>query len=231
MMSKRVSRRAALMFGAAAAIPHSAFAQRPTIRIGVFTDFSGPYRDFGGQVAVAAVRQAIQNFCDHGFSVDVVSADHQSKPDIGAAIARQWCDTGDVDLVTDLTTSSVALAVNGVVREKNKVLITSSVGTTDLTGPQCSPNTVQWTFDVYMLAKATAAAVVKNGDNSWSIIYADYLFGQQLARYTDRFVTELGGKVLSSTPYPFPGTTDFSSFLLRAGQRRWVLGDGWRRPS
>ncbi|MBV9248117.1 MAG: ABC transporter substrate-binding protein, partial [Acetobacteraceae bacterium] len=223
--SSLLSRRAALTFGALATLPWAASAQQITIRIGVLTDHSGPYRDFGGQGAVAAVRQAVRDFGNQGFSVDVVSADHQNKPDIGAAVARQWCDTQGVDMLIDLTTSSVALAVNGVVREKNKVLITSSVGTTDLTGPQCSPNTVQWTFDVYMLPKATTTAVVKSGGDSWYIIYADYVFGQQLARYASQFVTDLDGKVLGSTPYPFPGTTDFSSFLLQAqASRAKVLG-------
>jgi branched-chain amino acid transport system substrate-binding protein len=203
-----------LALGVAAALPRTASAQQPTLRIGVLTDHSGPYKDFGGQGAVAAVRQAVRDFGDQGFSVEVVSADHQNKPDVGATVARQWCDTGGVDMLADLTTSSVALAVNGVVREKNKVLITASVGTTDLAGPQCSPNTVQWTFDVYMLPKATA-------------VYADYVFGQQLARNAARFVTEQGGKVLGSTPYPFPGTTDFSSFLLQAkASGAKVLGFG-----
>ncbi len=215
-MAPRLSRRAALLALGSAALPRPASAQQPTIRIGVLTDHSGPYRDYGGQGAVDAVRQAVREFGDQGFAVDVVSADHQNKPDVGAAIARQWCDQGGVDMIADLTTSSVALAVNAVVREKDKVLIPSSVGTTDLTGPQCSPNTVQWTFDVYMLAKATATAVVKTGGDSLYILYADYVFGQQLARYAARFATDQGGKVLGSIAYPFPGTTDFSSFLLQA---------------
>jgi branched-chain amino acid transport system substrate-binding protein len=191
-------------------------AQTQTIRIGVLNDQSGPYKDWGGPDSVAAVRQAVKDFANEGFAVDVISADHQNKADIGAAIARQWCDTGAVDMVTDLQNSSVALAVNGVVREKNKVLITTSVGTTDLTGPQCSPNTVQWTFDVYMLGKAIATATVKAGGDSWYIVYADYVFGQQLTRWTDRFVTAAGGKMLGSTPYPFPGSSDFSSYLHQA---------------
>jgi branched-chain amino acid transport system substrate-binding protein len=202
----------------ASAMPLSsrAHSQTHTIRIGVLNDQSGPYKDWGGPDSVAAVRQAVKDFGNQGFAVDVISADHQNKADIGAATARQWCDTGTVDMVTDLQNSSVALAVNGVVREKNKVLITTSVGTTDLTGPQCSPNTVQWTFDVYMLGKAVATAIVKAGGDSWYIIYADYVFGQQLTRWTDRFVTAAGGKMLGSTPYPFPGTSDFSSYLLKA---------------
>ncbi len=187
-----------------------------TIRIGVLNDQSGPFRDIGGPGSVAATRQAIKEFGDHGFAVDVIFADHQNKPDVGASIARQWCDTGGVDMLLDLPNSSVALAVNGVAREKNKVLVTSSAATTDLTGPQCSPNTVQWTFDTYMLSKAEGTAIVKAGGDTWYILYADYVFGQQLARDTARFVTEAGGKVLDSAAYPFPGTADFSSFLLQA---------------
>jgi len=201
---------------AVASLSSHARAQRQTIRIGVLNDQTGPYKDFGGPGSVAAVRQAVSDFGNQGFLVDVISADHQNKPDVGAAIARQWCDTEGVDMLTDLPTSSVALAVNGVVREKNKVLITTSAGTTDLTGPQCSPNTVQWTFDVYMLSKAAATAVVKNGSDTWYIIYADYVFGQQLTRYTTRFVNAGGGKVLGTVAYPFPGTSDFSSMLLQA---------------
>ena len=189
---------------------------KPTIRIGVLNDQTGPFRDLSGMGSVLAVRQAVRDFGDHGFNVDVTYADHQNKPDIGAGLARQWCDNGGVDMLIDLPTSSVALAVNAVVREKNKVLITSAAATTSLTGDQCSSNTVQWTFDVYMLSKAEGTATVKQGGSTWYILYADYVFGQQLARETTRFVTGAGGKVLGSAAYPFPGTTDFSNFLLKA---------------
>lgn len=209
----------ATSFAGSLASPAHALDQ--TIRIGVLNDQTGPYKDFGGPGSVAAARQAVRDFGNQGFSVEVISADHQNKPDVGAAIARQWCDAGALDLITGLSNSSVALAVNSVVREKNKALITTSVGTVDLTGPQCSPNTVQWTFDVYMLSKAAATAVVRKGGDTWYIIYADYVFGQQLTRYTTRFVTAGGGKVLGSVKYPFPGTSDFSSFLLQGqGKRR-----------
>lgn len=204
----------ATSFAGSLASPAHALDQ--TIRIGVLNDETGPYKGFGGPGSVAAARQAVRDFGNQGFSVEVISADHQNKPDVGAAIARQWCDAGAVDLITGLSNSSVALAVNSVVREKNRALITTSVGTVDLTGPQCSPNTVQWTFDVYMLSKAAATAVVRKGGDTWYIIYADYVFGQQLTRYTTRFVTAGGGKVLGSVKYPFPGTSDFSSFLLQA---------------
>ena len=189
---------------------------KPTVRIGVLNDQTGPFRDLSGMGSVLAVRQAVRDFGDHGFNVDVTYADHQNKPDIGAAIARQWCDQGGVDLLVDLPNSSVALAVNAVVRDKNKALITSAAATTSLTGDQCSPNTVQWTFDVYMLSKAEGTAIVKQGGSTWYILYADYVFGQQLARETTRFVTEAGGKVLGSAAYPFPSSGDFSNFLLKA---------------
>jgi branched-chain amino acid transport system substrate-binding protein len=203
---------------AASTLPpaHRARAAAQTIRIGVLNDQSGPFRDIGGMGSVAAVRQAVRDFGDHGFAVEVLFADHQNKPDVGAAVARQWFDNGGVDMITDVPNSSVALAVNAIAREKNKALVTSAAATTDLTGAQCSPNTVQWTFDTYMLAKAVGTAIVKEGGDSWFIIYADYVFGQQLARDTGRFVTQAGGKVLGSLAYPFPGTTDFSSFLLQA---------------
>jgi branched-chain amino acid transport system substrate-binding protein len=148
--------------------------------------------------------------------VEVLSADHQNKPDIGAGIARRWFDEGGVDVILDVPTSSVALAVNTVCREKNKVYLNSGAATTDLTGAQCSPNTVQWTYDTYMLAKSTGNAMVKAGGDSWFFITADYVFGQQLQRDTARFVQEAGGKVLGNRSYPFPDTTDFSSLLVQA---------------
>ncbi len=213
-----ITRRALAGTATAAMLPlgRGARAQAtPTIRIGVLNDQSGPFADFGGMGSVLAVRQAVKDFGDHGFATEVIFADHQNKPDVGAAIARQWCDSG-VDVLMDLPVSSVALAVNSVAREKNKVLITSAAATSDLTGTQCSPNTVQWTFDVYMLAKAEATAILGEGGKSWYFLYADYVFGQQLARDASRFVQEKGGRVLGATPYPFPGTTDFSGFLLQA---------------
>ena len=201
------------------ALPKRAQAQqqgRHAIRIGVLNDQTGPFKDLGGMGSVAAVRQAVRDFGDHGFAVDVVFADHQNKPDVGVAIARQWCDQGGVDMLTDLPNSSVALAVNTVTRDKDKVLVTSAAATTSLTGEQCTPNTVQWTFDTYMLSKAEGTAIVGQGGDKWYILYADYVFGQQLARDTGRFVAAAGGKVMGSAAYPFPGTTDFSGFLLQA---------------
>ncbi len=188
----------------------------PTLRIGVLNDQTGQFRDFGGIGSVGAVRQAVMDFAGHGRSVDVVMADHQNKPDVGAGIARQWLDNGGVDMIIDVPNSAVALAVNEVVRAKNKVMITSASATMDLTGPQCSPNTVQWTFDAYMLAKAQGIAMTRAGGTTWFLLYADFTYGQGIARDLTRFVAEAGGKMVGTAGYPVVGTTDFSSFLLQA---------------
>ncbi|GAC1345439.1 MAG: ABC transporter substrate-binding protein [Acetobacteraceae bacterium] len=202
---------------AAAAVPRVGRAQAQTLRIGVMNDQSGPYRDDGGPTGVLCVRQAVQEFAaSSGMTVEVLSADHQNKPDIGAGIARQWFDQAGVDAIVDVPTSSVALAVNTVCREKNKVLLNNGAATADLTGAQCSPNTVHWTYDTYMLAKSTGGAMVRAGGDSWYFITANYVFGQQLQRDTTKFVTEAGGKVLGASEYPFPDTTDFSAMLLQA---------------
>jgi branched-chain amino acid transport system substrate-binding protein len=213
-----VLRRRSLIAGLplAAAAPRLGRAQSQTIRIGVLNDQSGPYRDDGGPTCVATTRQAVQEFAgSKGLNVEVIFADHQNKPDVGAGIARQWLDSG-VDAIVDVPTSSVALAVNSVCREKNKVMLNNGAATTDLTGVQCSPNTVHWTYDTYMLARSTGGAMVKAGGDSWYFITANYVFGQQLQRDTAKFVTDAGGKVLGSSEYPFPDTTDFSALLLKA---------------
>ena len=214
-----ISRRA--LIAATAAAPFArAQAPSPTIRLGVLNDQSGPYRDDTGLTSVACVRQAVQEFGGisgpGGFTVEVLSADHQNKPDVGAGIARQWFDRDGVDAIIDVPTSSVALAVNQVCREKNKVHLNSGAATPDLTGKQCSPNTVAWTYDTYMLAKSTGGAMVKQGGDTWFFITADYVFGQQLQRDTTHVVEAAGGKVLGSKAYPFPDTTDFSALLVQA---------------
>jgi branched-chain amino acid transport system substrate-binding protein len=211
-----IARRTLLAASAAAAIAPRARAQGARIKLGVLNDMSGPYRDTGGPLSVTCVQQAVQDFGDHGFAVDVISADHGNKPDQGASIARRWIDEQGVDCIIDVPTSSVALAVNTVMREKNKVYLNSGAGTYDLTGSQCSPNTVHWTYDVYMLAKSTGGAMVKSGGDSWFFVTADYVFGQQLAGEATRFIKEAGGMVVGESRYPFPATTDFSSFLLQA---------------
>lgn len=193
-------------------------AQNATIKVGVLNDQSGTYRDTTGLTSVACARQAIEEFAaPNGLTVELISADHQNKPDNAVSITRQWFDQEGVDMLLDVPTSSVALAVQSVARDKNKVYINASAGTTALTGAQCSPNLVHWTFDTYMLARSTGGAMVKAGGDSWYFITADYAFGQQLQKDTSALVQAAGGKVLGSTAYPFPETTDFSAPLLQAG--------------
>ncbi|WP_158927170.1 ABC transporter substrate-binding protein [Acidisphaera sp. S103] len=202
----------------ALAVPRYGFAQTPTIKIGVMNDQSGPYRDDGGPTGVVCAKQAPVDFgiSGKGWNVEIISADHQNKPDIGVSIARQWFDRDGVDAIVDVPTSSVGLAVNTVCREKNKVYLNSGTGSSDLTGPQCSPNTVHWTYDTYMLGKSTGGATVAAGGKTWFFITADYAFGQILQRDTSAVVSKAGGKVMGSVSYPFPETTDFSTHLLRA---------------
>jgi len=208
------------LLGAAAAaglatLPRRGRAQNPVVKLGVLNDQSGPYRDIGGQNGVAAVRQAVREF-GPSLNCEVVYADHQNKPDLGVSIAQQWFDRDGVDVIIDVPTSSVGLAVNNVCKEKNKAYINTGAATGDLTGPQCTNVTIHYSYDTYMLAKSTGGAMVKAGGDTWYFITADYVFGQQLQRDTTSFVTSAGGKVLGASPYPFPGTTDFSSFLVSA---------------
>jgi branched-chain amino acid transport system substrate-binding protein len=213
-----LTRRTIMAATAIAAVPRVGCGQTPTIKIGVLNDQSGPYRDDGGPTGVVCTKQALEDFgvSGKGWNVEVIAADHQNKPDVGVTIARQWFDRDGVDAIVDVPTSSVALAVSTVCREKNKVYLNSGGGTSDLTGPQCSPNTIHWTYDTYMLAKSTGGATVWAGGDTWFFITADYVFGQTLQRDTAAVVTKAGGKVLGSVAYPFPETTDFSSMLVRA---------------
>ena len=225
-----ISRRSVLAAGAAAgfgALPLSqARAQAAnTIKIGVLNDQSGLYRDLSGPGSTACVRQAVQELGALGFNVEVIQADHQNRPDVGANIARQWLDRDGVDLIIDVPTSSVALAVAGIVREKNKAYINSTGASSDLTGAQCSPNTVHWTYDTWMLANGTGGAMVRAGGDTWFFITADYAFGHALERDTTTFIRAAGGRVLGSVRTPFPGTTDFSSYLVQAqASRAKVIG-------
>ena len=190
-------------------------AQGKPVRIGVMNDGSGPYRDIAGLASAAAVRLAVQEMAG-SVNAEVLYADHQNKPDVGAGIARQWFDRDGVDLIVDVNTSSVALAVNQVCKEKDRAYVNVGAATTDLTGPQCTPVTVHWSYDTWMLARSTGGAVVQAGGDTWYFLTADYVFGQQLQRDTTGFITRGGGKVLGASSYPFPGTTDFSSFLISA---------------
>ena len=209
------------LLGAAAALPAIGRARAQgagtTLKVGVLTDLSGPYQDLAGPLAVKAAELALKDYgvAGKGWTVELRSADHQNKPDIGAGIARQWYDEG-VNLIVEVANSGVALAVAGVAKDKNGVYLNSGAATSDLTGAQCNPNTVHWTYDTYMLAKSTGGALAKAGGDTWFFITADYAFGAALQRDTSAFVQEAGGKVVGSVKYPFPGTTDFSSLLLQA---------------
>jgi branched-chain amino acid transport system substrate-binding protein len=160
---------------------------------------------------------AVEDFnpAAHGMNVEIVSADHQNKPDVGSNIARQWFDVDHVDAIVDVPTSSVALAVSDVTREKNKVFLISGAASSDLTGPKCSPNSVHWTYDTWMLAHGTGGALVKTGGDTWFFLTADYAFGHALERDTTAVVQAAGGKVLGAVDHPL-NTQDFSSFLLQA---------------
>jgi branched-chain amino acid transport system substrate-binding protein len=187
------------------------------IKIGVLNDMSGLYADIAGPGSVWAARKAVEDFgaAAKGMKVEIVSADHQNKPDIGSNITRQWIDVDKVDAIVDVPTSSVGLAVNQIVREKNKVHLNSGSATSDLTGKACSPNTVHWAYDTYMLSNGTGKAMVKTGGDTWFFLTADYAFGHALERDTEAVVVANGGKVLGKVRTPFPGQ-DFSSFLLQA---------------
>jgi branched-chain amino acid transport system substrate-binding protein len=212
--------RRALMGSAAAAatLPLTrARAQSATLKIGVLTDLSGPYKDLGGPVSTECARLAVADFAAaKGIAVEILQADHQNKPDIGAEVARQWFDRDGVDVILDVPNSGVSLAIAGVAKEKNKVFMADGPATSDLTGAKCNANTIHWVYDTWMLAHSTGGALVKSGGDSWYFITADYAFGHALQRDTTGFVTSAGGKVLGASAYPFPGTTDFSSFLLQA---------------
>ncbi len=212
----RISRRGLLGTAAAAGLPFAASAQAPTIKFGVLTDMSGPYQNVAGPGAAAAAQMAIAEFKANGFKVEMVSADHQNKPDVGVGIVRQWFDRDGVDVILEVANSAVTLAVAGVAKEKNKIFLACGGATSDLTGVACNANTIHWVYDTYMLAKSTGGAMVKAGGDSWFFLAADYAFGAALQRDTTSFVTKAGGKVIGGVKTPFPGTTDFSAFLLQA---------------
>jgi branched-chain amino acid transport system substrate-binding protein len=188
-----------------------------TIKIGVLNDMSGTYSDLSGQGSVLAARMAVEDFgaAAKGMKVEIVGADHQNKPDVGSNVVRTWIDVDKVDVIVDVPTSSVALAVNEIVRDKNKVFLVSGAAASDLTGPKCTPNTIHWTYDTWSLANGTGKAIVKTGGDTWFFLTADYAFGHALERDTEAVVVKNGGKVLGKVRHPFP-TQDFSSFLLQA---------------
>ena len=224
---RRALLKAAAALPAAGGLPwRSARAQAAnTIRIALLCDFSGTYRDVTGPTELACIRQAAAEFANRGINIEVLFSDNQNKADVGANLTRAWIDRDGVDVVVDGGASSVALAVNEIVRDKNKVFLNTSSATSDLTGKACSPNTVHWTYDTWMLAHSTGGATVKAGGDTWYFITADYAFGHALERDTANFVKAQGGKILGSVRTPFPGTTDFSSFIVQAmAARPKVIG-------
>src|SRR6516225_6467802 len=208
---------ASLAFAAAALIGTAAQAEDINVKLGVLSDMSSLYADIGGPGSVVAAKMAVEDFnpAAHGMKVEIVSADHQNKPDVGSNIARQWFDVDHVDAILDVPTSSVALAVSEVAREKNKVFLISGAASSDLTCPKCTPNNVHWTYDTWMLAHGTGGALVKTGGDTWFFLTADYAFGHALERDTTAVVQGAGGKVVGAVKHPL-NTQDFSSFLLQA---------------
>ncbi len=192
-------------------------AKVPPVKIGVLNDRSGVYADISGEGSVVAARMAVEDFrpLGQGLTVEIVAGDHQNKPAVGAALAKVWYDREGVDAIFDVPTSSVALAVHQVTREKNKVFVDSGAGTADLTGPDCSPNTVHWTFDTVALANGTGGAMVKRGGDTWFFVTADYAFGEAVQRDTTALILRNGGKVLGSVKTPFPAS-DFAPSLRQA---------------
>jgi branched-chain amino acid transport system substrate-binding protein len=187
------------------------------VKIGVLSDMSSLYTDLAGAGSVVAANMAVEDsgIAKKGIKVTIVSADHQNKADIGSNIARQWYDVDKVDLIVDVPNSGVALAVNQITKDKGKALIVSGAGSADLTGKACSPNTIHWTYDTWMLANSTGNSIVKTGGDSWFFLTADYAFGQSLETNTEAVVLKNGGKVLGKVRHPL-NTQDFSSFLLQA---------------
>jgi branched-chain amino acid transport system substrate-binding protein len=188
------------------------------VKIGVLNDQSGPYADLGGKGAVMAAQMAADDFGGKvlGKPIQIVSADHQNKPDIASNIVNQWIDTDNVDVISDVPTSSVALAVQEITKNKNRIHLNSTAASSELTGGKCSPTGIHYAYDTYALAKGTGGTLVKEGGDSWYFITADYAFGHALEKDTTAAVVAAGGKVVGAVRHPFPGTTDFSSFLLQA---------------
>src|ERR1700733_4263088 len=210
---------ASLLLGTALSLAATGFAlaQDKIVKIGALSDQSGLYADLGGPGSTLAAQMAVEDsgLTAKGWKIDIISGDHQNKPDVGVNIARQWFDVDKVDVIVDVPNSGVALAVNNVVKEKNGVYINSGAATSDLTNAQCSPNTVHWTYDTYMLAHVTGQALVKAGGDTWFFLTADYAFGQALERDTTAVILANGGKVVGGVKHPL-NTADFSSFLLQA---------------
>jgi len=209
------------LLAAAAMLALSAGAQAQisgnVVKIGVLNDQSSLYADLSGQGSVLAAKMAIEDFgaAKKGIKTEVIFADHQNKADVGSQIANKWYDAEGVDVIVDTPNSGVALAVNQITKDKKKAFLVSGAATADLSGKACSPNTIHWTYDTWMLANGTGNAIVKTGGDSWFFLTADYAFGHALERDTEAVVLKTGGKVLGKVRHPL-NTQDFSSFLLQA---------------
>ncbi|NMG39409.1 ABC transporter substrate-binding protein [Chelativorans sp. ZYF759] len=202
---------------AASLMSTAVYADDINIKIGVLNDRSGLYADLSGEGSVIAARMAVEDFgaAEKGINVEIVSADHQNRPDVASTVARQWYDEEDVDVIVDVPTSSAALAVNELSAERGKVFLVSGAATSDLTGPACNATTIHWTYDTWALANGTGSAMVEQGGDTWFFLTADYAFGHALERDTSAVVEAAGGEVVGTVRHPFPGQ-DFSSFLLQA---------------
>ena len=202
---------------AVALVAGTAQAQQVTVKIGVLSDNSSLYSDIGGPGSVAAAKLAVADFIKNNpnVKVELISGDHQNKPDIGSQLANQWFDVDKVDMIIDVPNSGVALAVSQISSQKNKVFIVSGAASSDLSGSKCNANTIHWTYDTWMLANGTGKALVKTGGDTWFFLTADYAFGHALERDTAAAVEANGGKVVGKVRHPL-NTNDFSSFLLQA---------------
>src|SRR6202166_913686 len=217
MRTTLARRTAALIAVAGLGLAAPALAQDKTVKIGVLNDMSSLYADIGGPNAVVAVKMAVEDsgLAAKGWKIDVLSGDHQNKPDIGTNMTRQWIDVDKLDAVVDSPPSSVALSVSNLVKEKNAIMINSGGASADISGKACTPNTLSVTYDTYMLATGTGKALTKAGGDSWLFLTADYAFGYSLERDTSAVIAANGGKVLGGVKHPL-NTSDFSSFLLQA---------------
>ena len=217
MTTSHARRIAALLAATTLGCAGSAFADDKIVKIGVLNDMSSLYADIGGPNSVAAINMAVEDsgLKAKGWTIEVISGDHQNKPDVGVSIGRQWIDNQKVDVIMDTPNSGVALAVSNLVKEKNAVLLNSGAASADLTGKACNANTISFTYDTYMLANGTGKALTKAGGDTWFFMTADYAFGYALEKDTSDIVTSKGGKVLGSVRIPL-NSSDFSSFLLQA---------------
>ena len=217
-MSFELGRRTLLAGIGATVAGSAAQAQSNLIRVGALTDLGGPYRDIEGPTGTECARQAIAEFvaANPGIQIELLQADHQNKPDVAATVARQWFDRDGVDVLIQVGNTAVALAVNTVARAKDKVHVNTGALSSVLTGQQCSPNLVHGPLDTWAMAHSTATSIVGKGDKNWFFVTADYGYGHALQDDAAAFLTAAGGTVAGSTAYPFPGTTDFSSFLIQA---------------